>query len=716
MKIDRVEWLITAAALTDAAQNGWVWPAEIMRAGRSQITMPGETRPIYVTPGFIAKSAAHFENSPAYAGHVHGSAEQMRALVGAWRNVRASGDVMRGELHLLKSEDWMREKLLAAKEAGLPIGVSFKAAVAMTAVRRDGRDALDIIDAIPDTPRSADIVMNPAAGGRILLAASEEEESALVQARAKFVHADSSSIHGSQNTGVSMKEKIKETLASIRSSGASNGIATKVAEIEAALSQEGANEQELLGNARELLAEIRAETILANANERAAFKMLLSAKLEASRLPITLQKEVRRHFENQVVSAEVLDTEIRTVRETYAALFPSPTRISGVPAIEVGLEKPDKLRIALDRLFGVTHKWEEVCERGMTRMVKADAVDASVPGFKSLRAGYTEFTGDAEVSGQISPTLRRELSAEFNSGGFPNALGNTLHRLMLQNFAAVDYGIDSIVPQSSRRAVPDFKTQERIRVGDFDDLPQNDPELVDWAELTAPTDEKASYAVVQFGGLVTVTRKTIVNDDIGMVMRIVGKLGRAAKRTMAQRVVNLMLNNAAIYDGVTWAHATGHGANLRTTALSGTEIEAGAAAMYAQTEKDSGKTLALEASILMVPRALQAAAKAANERPYLDANFTHNPAKGRFGENSERIITCPLFTDANDFAMFSDPEIAPCLEMGFLNGRQDPEILLADNPIEGLAFTGDRIRYKVRHEYEVAVIDYRGYVRSVVAG
>jgi hypothetical protein len=377
--------------------------------------------------------------------------------------------------------------------------------------------------------------------------------------------------------------------------------------------------------------------------------------------------------------------------------------------IQCGLEASEKAQLALDRLFGVTHNWRRENGAGLSRWLRADALSTAYPAFESLREAYVFFTGDAEV---VGPTARR-VEAELNSTVFNDALGVTLNKLLLQNYVEEDYGMDLLVPQSSRKSVPDFRTQERIRVGEFDDLPVNDPELVDWAELGNPTDEKASVAIVQFGGLISVTRKTIINDEIGFVKQTVSKAGRAARRTLAQRIVNLITANAAIYDGVAWAHAT-HGGNLRTTALSGTEIEAGAAVMYAQTEKDSAKKLGLEAAILMVPRALQAAANAANERPYLDAVFTNNPAKGRFGKDSERIITCPLFADTNDFAMFANPEISPCLEIDFLNGHQEPEILLADAETAHRVLTSDRIQYKVRHEYEVLVTDYRGYVRNVV--
>ena len=55
------------------------------------------------------------------------------------------------------------------------------------------------------------------------------------------------------------------------------------------------------------------------------------------------------------------------------------------------------------------------------------------------------------------------------------------------------------------------------------------------------------------------------------------------------------------------------------------------------------------------------------------------------------------------------------IELGFLGGKQTPEILRQDAPGVGAVFTNDVIRYKVRHEYGGAVIDYRGFQGGIVA-
>jgi hypothetical protein len=86
-----------------------------------------------------------------------------------------------------------------------------------------------------------------------------------------------------------------------------------------------------------------------------------------------------------------------------------------------------------------------------------------------------------------------------------------------------------------------------------------------------------------------------------------------------------------------------------------------------------------------------------------------------FGQQSERVIVSPLLTDANDWYVFANVQEAPTVEVGFLQGQQEPEFFLADQPTAAAVFTSDKIRYKVRHEHESVVIDFRGAYKEAVA-
>jgi len=379
--------------------------------------------------------------------------------------------------------------------------------------------------------------------------------------------------------------------------------------------------------------------------------------------------------------------------------------------IVYGLESRDKARIGLLKWAGVTREWKQVREGQMIRCVPGAELESSVPAFRGLREAYIHYTGDSLLT--FGPTQR--VSEDWTAASFVNALGDALGRALMQGYAENDYGLDLLVPQSSRRNVRDFRQQERIRVGYFPDLSTVEPEDADYQEIERPTDEKATYAIIQKGNLVTITRKTIINDDLGFTAEIAMKLGRSARRTLAQRVFDLMVNNAAIYDGTTWFHASSHGANLTTTALSAGEFDAIRTKMRNQTEKDSGKRLGFGPEILVVPHELEGTAKAENMREFLDSNMAPNKARHMFGRDGERIIVSPLLTDANDWYVFANQQQVPCIEVGFLGGRQEPEIILADAPTQERVFTSDRIRWKVRHEYEAVVTDFRGAHKAAVA-
>jgi phage major head subunit gpT-like protein len=382
--------------------------------------------------------------------------------------------------------------------------------------------------------------------------------------------------------------------------------------------------------------------------------------------------------------------EIQRVREAYATLSPVG-KVVETGRVKVAREPEEKLQMALDRFFNLPVE------------------DSSIPAFHGIREAYVAYTGDGDVTGLLPTQMR--IREDITSTTFSNALANTLRRLLLKEYREQEYGVSLIAQYSS---VPDFRTQERVRVGYFGDLPTVATESADYTELTAPTDEKASFSVVTFGGIVTITRKMIINDDLGVVPQIVSRLGRAARRTLAQRVFNLMITNPAIYDSVAWFHAS-HG-NLGSTALAATELDVVRTAMRNRTEKDSNKKLGIAPNVLVVPHELEGKARQENMREYLDSSFTPNPVRFMFGASGERIVVSPLLSDATDWYVFADVNEAPTVEVGFLQGRQEPEFFLADDQTAEKVFTSDKIRYKVRHEFEAAVIDYRGAYKEVVAG
>lgn len=121
----------------------------------------------------------------------------------------------------------------------------------------------------------------------------------------------------------------------------------------------------------------------------------------------------------------------------------------------------------------------------------------------------------------------------------------------------------------------------------------------------------------------------------------------------------------------------------------------------------------LKPAHLAVPTEIEAIAEAILTSEYIPfvAERTKNVLR-----NMAKLMTPPQLVDATDWYLIADKAWIDMLEIGFIDGKEDPTVLVQDAPGVGAVFTRDRITYKVRHEYGGAVIDYRGFYKAVVAG
>lgn len=330
----------------------------------------------------------------------------------------------------------------------------------------------------------------------------------------------------------------------------------------------------------------------------------------------------------------------------------------------------------------------------------------------SFKECYVEITGDRRVSGDVRDVdvarLRESLGDRFveslASTSWANVLGDSITRRMLAEYARMT---DLQAWRKIATAVPvqDFRTQERTRIGGYGNLPAV-AQAAGYTALSSPTDEKATYAVTKRGGTEDVTLEMVRNDDVGAIRRIPTELALAAGNTLYEFVFDFIRTNPTIYDTVALFHATHN--NLGTTALDATNFAAARLAMINQVRAGSLKKLGIGPAVVLVPFELQETAYNLFVRNQnLDKTFvqTINP----------EVIPVGYWTDANDWAAVADPSRIPTIEVGFLDGREEPELFVQDMPNVGSMFSNDKITYKIRHIYSGAVMDYRGLRKHVVA-
>lgn len=415
------------------------------------------------------------------------------------------------------------------------------------------------------------------------------------------------------------------------------------------------------------------------------------AKVQASKLPQPAKDRLLTRFAEAAgaedITAEKVDAAIKA-EEDYGNTFRESAPIQGLGSrIEPGEARHVAIGKMLDGLF---------------------AGNGSVHSF---REAYIEITGDINVTGLMrncdlgrfaeSVGVYREA---VSAATFSDVLGDSITRRMLELYRSNPLYSDwrdlvDVVP------VRDFRTQERGRVGGYGNLPavaENGP----YDALATPADEKATYALSKRGGTETISLEAIANDDVGALRRIPQLLSTAAGRTLYEFVLGFLGTNPVIYDTVALFHAT-H-ANLGTAALDATSFAAARLRLQKQAELSSSKRLGLLLRHLYIPADLEQAA--------YDLFVRNTNNDETFVQSQKpKVHVVPHWTDANNWYATADRSQIPLIELGFYNGQEEPELFVQDNPTQGSLFSNDQIKYKIRHIYSGAVMDFRGFDGSVVA-
>jgi len=358
---------------------------------------------------------------------------------------------------------------------------------------------------------------------------------------------------------------------------------------------------------------------------------------------------------------------------------------------------------------GITHLIRDAAK------VKGDELDLDPGEFRGMRlvdiaAMCNERNGVTPASRSPEDIVRAALGGfatrDVNPQGlqgtadFSVLLGNVVRQTIQAAYATV--------PDTWRKfcavgSVTDFRPHYRVRLSTFGSL-QTVNESGEFKNQEIPDGSRESISAQTKGLIVALTRQAIINDDLSAFSTLAVQLGRIAARTIEEDVyATLALNGGlgpVMADGKTLFHAD-HGNIGGGAALSVDALDADDAQMAAQKDRGGKEYLDLSPSVLLVPRGLKGDAIVINGAEY-DPNkagkdMVPNKVRGLFDD----IVASPRLSGTRRY-IFADPNIAPALEVAFLNGEQEPFIDQQDG------FRVDGVEWKVRHDYGVGAIDYPG--------
>lgn len=657
---DSGRWLIRVMRAGLSA-NGNVYPDAVLR----------EAAPLF-------EGARVFEKSDAQ--HVKGEGKAFSQLIGGLSAVqfvegsKAETGEIRAVLTLIEPAGDVAIKLREASLRGLSglFGFSIDADGTAKTQLREGRK-VRVATSITKV-QSVDLIVEPAAGGELIRmvesVSTHQEGDMLREKLLQTIQSKAPAVYAKLDPATATDEQIE---VAYREAFAAPAGTLSPGPSPAS----GRVEQDIEERLRMIEARAVSRSTIADCNLPQAAKDKLRADFDA-----------RERFVEADVTAAI------EAERGYLAKFTESGQInlgdygSGARAEDRGV----KMRDMLDAFFDPAHK------------------DHKKNG--SFREAYIEFTGDRHVTGQLRDCDRARLRESVGSfrealdtTSWADALGDSITRRM----QAIYEGQTDL--QAWRRVAAvgranDFRSQERFRVGGYGNLPAV-AQGADYTPLTSPGDDKASFAVSKRGGLETVTLEMIKNDDVNAIRRIPAELSLSAGNTLYEFVFDFFRTNPTIYDSVALYHAS-HG-NLFTAALSAAEFALHRLAMVKQTRAGSSKRMGTTPGVVLVPFELEETAYNLFQRnTNLDETFVQSM--------KPQVIVPAYWTDANDWCTVADPSRMPAVEVSFLDGQEQPELFVQDQPNVGSLFSADKITYKIRHIYggTVLVDGHKATTKAVV--
>lgn len=460
--------------------------------------------------------------------------------------------------------------------------------------------------------------------------------------------------------------------------------------------------------------------IPAGESSRFLRELIVDKAFQGRSLPAKVAARVREGLmARPELTLEAATSEVQSWADSLAESVDG-VRGSGL-GIQMGAASEDKLLEGLDSFFagGRTIKRTGGDPLKRTDTYAFEGAGSSA-GFRSFREAYIQITGDAGmtqlVREQVGLPRFARLSEALDSSSWQQILGDSIRRAMLAEYSSPDkYLNDWRKIVSTITPVADFRTMRRMRMGGYGDL-STVAEAGPYEPFAAsPGDEEATYSISKKGNTERISWEATVNDDVAAIRRIPGKLSRAAKRGLYKGVFDLLRTNATCsYDSTALA-AVGH-SNYSTTALGQSEVTTMRKSMAKIKDYGDNDELNLYPQTLVVPADLEEMAwrltKLSNVVTSGQAS-TEQAFQRHAGPNE--YIVVPYWTDTNNWWGVADPKDIPTIEVGFFQGREEPELLVQDDSRNGSMFSADVITLKIRFIWGVCILEHRGFYGAIVA-
>lgn len=356
---------------------------------------------------------------------------------------------------------------------------------------------------------------------------------------------------------------------------------------------------------------------------------------------------------------------------------------------------------------------DAICLRGSMRLEKPAPGAQELRGrtLRELSREYLERMGistrtmtNNQLAGVALGVVR--LSGMHTTSDFAGILSNVASKVMQKAYTEAP---STWQAWCSVADASDFKPSERPQLSEAPSL-----ELInEHGEYTAGSfsDFKEANQIKTYGRKLSITRKTIINDDLNALLRIPMAFGAAGSRRINDIVYYILTGNQVMsYDSKALFHSD-H-ANLASPAdvFGTTGVSNGRENMRKQTGPN-GAVLNIVPRFLLVPAALETSADVLLRSVASTDSEKNSGVINPFQNSLVPVVEARLDSNSKTaWYLAADPNQVDTVEVMFLDGVQQPVIEEAEaSDIDGKSFY-------VRLDVGARALDHRGLRKSAGTG
>jgi hypothetical protein len=305
------------------------------------------------------------------------------------------------------------------------------------------------------------------------------------------------------------------------------------------------------------------------------------------------------------------------------------------------------------------------------------------------------------------------IKAAFSTVSLPGILGNVANKKLLQSYKAQPILATKLCSEGD---LNDFKESDRFRLTDVGDL---EPVAAD-GEIKEGglKEEPARNQIDTYAKKFCLTRKMVINDDLGAFLKVPVAMGNRAARLIDQLFFRRLLANPVQTDGSPlFGRQHKNLLSGAASALGADSLKKAIQAYLDQVDAD-GQPISVEPKFLLVPTALKHQALELTRSAALimsgGADNVVRPAVNVLADEDLEVVSSPYLANSKypgfsetAWYLFGQPGVVDTFEIGYLKGKRAPTVERGDTDFNTLG-----IWFRVYFDVGCREQDHRGMVKA----